>query len=115
MNTNKEFLYVGHYIDVNGLYILKIGTTNNLDRRRAEHTRNYKRTPNHPMPQNEQFQYDWFLPLSKYNTLRFEDRNREKWQNENVGDFIRNDRFVCETKPDFVEVEIRKKYLIMLD
>ena len=40
----KEFLYVGHYVDTNGDYILKIGTTNNLDRRQKEHTRNYKRS-----------------------------------------------------------------------
>ena len=45
----KEFLYVGHYIDINGDYILKIGTTNDLDRRRKEHTRNYKRSPNYKM------------------------------------------------------------------
>lgn len=115
MVTNKEFLYVGHYTDVNGLYILKIGTTNNLKRRQTEHTRNYKKSPHHPMPQDAQFEYDWTLPLSKYNTLRFEDRNKEKWQNENVGEYIRNDRFVCETKPDFVEIEIRKKYTVILN
>ena len=28
MSLNKEFLYVGHYIDVLGNYILKGGTTN---------------------------------------------------------------------------------------
>ena len=32
----KEFLYVGHYIDTDGNYILKIGTTNDLRRRAAE-------------------------------------------------------------------------------
>lgn len=31
----KEYLYVGHYIDAQGNYILKIGTTNDLARRRA--------------------------------------------------------------------------------
>ena len=38
----KENLYVGHYIDKNGFYILIIGTTNDLKRRAQEHTRNYK-------------------------------------------------------------------------
>ena len=36
--TEKEFLYVGHYIDIDGNYILKIGTTNDLKRRQTEHT-----------------------------------------------------------------------------
>ena len=38
----KEFLYVGHYVDTEGKYILKIGTTNDLARRAQEHTRNYR-------------------------------------------------------------------------
>ena len=111
----KEYLYVGHYIDVNGLYILKIGTTNNLKRRNAEHNRAYSRTKtDHRMKHGEQFQYDWTLPLSKYNTTRYEDRNRQKWQEENVGEFIRNDRFVCAEKPAEVTVTIRKTYTISL-
>ena len=110
----KEFLYVGHYVDMNGDYILKIGTTNDLDRRQKEHTRNYKRSPNYTMPEDGKFEYDWSRPLSKYNTLRYEDRNREKWQKEEVGDFVRNDRFHCPKKPDFVQVTIRKTYQIAL-
>jgi hypothetical protein len=115
MRANKEFLYVGHYTDTDGFYIVKIGTTNDLDRRRKEHTRNYKKSPNCTMPKDAQFEYDWFLPLSKYNTLRYEDLNRAKWQKENIGIFTRNDRFRCETKPEFVEIEIRKKYKIILN
>lgn len=33
MQQKKEYLYVGHYFDVEGNYILKIGTTNDLVRR----------------------------------------------------------------------------------
>ena len=110
----KEFLYVGHYVDMNGDYILKIGTTNDLDRRQKEHTRNYKRSPNYTMPEDGKFEYDWSRPLSKYNTLRYEDRNREKWQKEEVGNFVRNDRFHCPKKPDFVQITIRKTYQIAL-
>lgn len=110
----KEFLYVGHYIDTDGNYILKIGTTNDLKRRAAEHTRNYKRTKNLTMPQNSNFVYDWYLPLSKYNTLRFEDSNRKAWQNEGIGVFVRNDRFKCNKKPKKVIVKIRKSYEIIL-
>lgn len=110
----KEFLYVGHYYDIHNNFVLKIGTTSNLSRRKAEHTRNYKKSPNYTMPKNGSFEYDFYLPLSKYNTLRYEDKNRSKWQEENVGEFVRNDRFCCAEKPDRVEIVIRKTYEIKL-
>ena len=112
--TDKEFLYVGHYIDINGNYILKVGTTNDLKRRRTEHTRNYKKSPNYTMPPNGTFEYDFWLPLSKYNTLRYEDRNRALWIEQNIGEFVRNDRFFCPIKPNFVEIHIRKTYIVQL-
>lgn len=112
--AHKEFLYVGHYVDVNGNYILKIGTTNDLKRRAQEHTRNYKKSPNFTMPQDSAFEYDWYLPLSKYNTLRFEDRNREAWKEAGIGEFVRNDRFYCPIRPSEVTVTIRKTYRITL-
>ena len=114
MSKNKEFLYVGHYIDTNGNYMLKIGTTNDLNRRQTEHTRNYRKAKQFTMPSNSQFTYDFYIPLSKYNTIRFEDRTRERWQNEGIGEFVRNDRFRCDIKPDFVEITIRKTYKIAL-
>lgn len=110
----KEYLYVGHYIDEQGNYILKVGTTNDLKRRRVEHNRNYRRATIHTMPQEETFEYDWSLPLSKYNTLRFEDKTREAWIEEEIGEFIRNDRFVCKEKPIVVKVVIKKTYEIYL-
>ena len=114
VKNDKEFLYVGHYYDILGRYLLKIGTTNDLKRRRAEHTRNYRRAKNYQMPADAEFEYDWYLPLSKYNTLRFEDKNRQKWQEIGIGEFVRNDRFLCEKKPDFVEIAIRRTYQIAL-
>lgn len=114
MAREKEFLYVGHYRDTKGRYILKIGTTNDLERRAAEHTRNYKKSREFTMPPDGQFQYDWHLPLSKYNTLRYEDRNRALWQDMGVGRFIRNDRFFCERPPATIAVTIRKTYVIQL-
>jgi hypothetical protein len=111
---NKEFLYVGHYVDTNGNYILKVGTTNDLDRRKAEHTRNYHKAKKFKLPLKDKFEYDFYIPLSKYNTLRFEDKTRKKWQEENIGEFIRNDRFVCYEKPTSVEITIRKTYKIDL-
>jgi len=113
--TEKEFLYVGHYIDKNGNYILKIGTTNDLKRRAQEHTRNYRRGKTLTLSSSGSFIYDWYLPLSKYNTIRYEDRNRKKWQEMGIGTFIRNDRFNCgQQKPSSVQVTIRKTYTINL-
>ena len=111
---NKEFLYVGHYTDTEGNYILKIGTTNDLERRRKEHTRTYKKSINYQMPAEAEFEYDWHTPLSKYNTLRYEDRNRAIWQDMGIGEFVRNDRFCCKEKPAMVEITIRKTYEIYL-
>ena len=110
----KEYLYVGFYISKAGEYVLKIGTTNDLDRRRSEHNRNYKKSPEHTMPENGKFEYLWSLPLSKYNTLRYEDKNRELWKNMGIGNFIRNDRFILETIPEFVQITVRKTYNISL-
>lgn len=112
--TEKEFLYVGHYTDTNGNYILKIGTTNDLKRRATEHTRNYRRAKNYTMPSDCKFEYNWKLPLSKYNTVRYEDRNRAKLQKEKIGDFVRNDRFCCTNKPKSIKIKIRKEYEIIL-
>jgi hypothetical protein len=110
----KEFLYVGHYYDENGKYILKVGTTNDLQRRRYEHNVNYRKAKRHRMPKENSFEYDWYIQLSKYNTLRFEDRTREMWKELAFGEFLNNDRFVCEIKPVEVEVKIRKVYKISL-
>lgn len=110
----KEYLYVGFYTDTEEKFVLKIGTTNDLKRRQSEHNRNYKRAKTHTMPKDGSFQYLWTLPLSKYNTIRYEDRNREMWQEMGIGHFIRNDRFILDNLPKFVPVKIRKTYQIAL-
>ena len=114
MKNHKEFLYVGHYVDVNGNYMLKVGTTNDLARRKAEHTRNYRKAKQYTLPKESVFEYDWYIPLSKYNTLRYEDLTRERWIVEAVGEYVRNDRFKCENPPKSVSVTIRKTYEILL-
>lgn len=114
MKNPKEFLYVGHYVDENGNYMLKIGTTNDLVRRKQEHTRNYRRAKLYKMPKDQEFQYDCTIKLSKYNTLRYEDKTRRAWQEAQIGDFVRNDRFCCAQKPMKVYVTIRKTYEITL-
>lgn len=110
--NEKEYFYVGYYVDINGKFVLKIGTTNDLKRRQTEHTRNYHRAKTHTLPSESKFLYLWYKPLSKYNTLRIEDRTREQLKELRQGEFVRNDRFVFDTPPDFVEIHIRKTYKI---
>lgn len=110
----KELLYIGTYTDIDGNRILKIGTTNDLKRRKSEHNRAYKRATAYTMPSDASFEYIWTRPLSKYNTLRYEDKNKEKWKAENVGEYVRNDRFVISEELTEVEIKIRKTYKIAL-
>lgn len=110
----KEWLYVGYYIDTQDRFILKIGTTNDLARRKTEHNYNYRKSSDFTLPKTASFEYVWFIPLSKYNTLRFEDKNKEAWQAANLGQYIRNDRFYCAERPTAVQVKIRKTYEIDL-
>ena len=112
MATNKEFFYVGHYIATSGEYVLKVGTTNDITRRTKEHNKFFASTPNYPRA--TEFVIDWFIPLSKYNTLRTEDRTKERFKKENFGEYVRNDRFVFEEKPSQIEITIRKTYTITL-
>ena len=114
MTNNKEFLYVGYYIDENNNYILKVGTTCDLKRRHDEHTNNYKKASSCRMPPEGEFHYLWHCPLSKYNTKRYEDRTRDAWKSANIGEFVRNDRFILTTIPEYVEVTIKKTYRIAL-
>lgn len=108
----KEFLYVGHYIDTEGNFVLKVGTTNDLERRRKEHNRNYLKSAYHP--RDSEFEYDWYRPLSKWNTLKYEEKTKEEWKINLNGEYIRNDRFVFADKPDRVEITIKKTYEIIL-
>lgn len=110
----KEFLYVGYYMDINGNFILKVGTTKDLNRRRNEHNRSYRNAKNYQMHPMSEFEYLWTLPLSKYNTIRYEDRTRDMWKEMGFGEFIRNDRFLLVNKPNFIPVKIRKTYQIPL-
>lgn len=110
----KEILYVGYYVDTNKDFILKIGTTNDPDRRKKEHERNYRKAQAHTMPVDENFHYLLCLPLSKYNTLRYEDDNKRQWRQQQIGEYIRNDRFKLGKNPPNIKLKIRKEYEIEL-
>lgn len=112
--TNKYYLYIGHYIDEEGAYILKVGQTNDLHRRKLEHNLKYKKATKHKMPEYNEFHYDWTLPLSKYNSMRFEDKLREQLIKDNIGEYIRNDRFCCGAKTEEIKITltIKKTYTI---
>lgn len=114
MRAEKEFLYIGYYIDTEGEVVLKIGTTNDLKRRRYEHNTNYRKSPNCTMPRENTFEYLWKLPLSKYNTVRYEDKNRQRWKDAGIGKFVEKDRFVIPRNLTEVTIQIRKTYTIPL-
>lgn len=99
----KEFLYFGYIGDLSAR-TFKIGTTNDLDRRRAEHCRAYK------LP----FTYLWHVRLSKWNTLRHEQRTKDAWKKEPTWEYIRNDRFIIPKTTSSISITIRKTYLIEL-
>ena len=110
----KEFLYVGYYYDVDGNKILKIGTTKDIKERGYEHNHNYRKAKRYTMPREEKFHFIWSHPLSKYNTIRYEDKNRQMWIDNEIGQFVRNDRFVIAESLAEVEIKIRKTYKIAL-
>lgn len=119
MNAEKEYLYIGHYIDTLNRYVLKVGTTNDLKRRRYQHNTSYRKSRNAEaiMPQSEEFTYDWHIRLSKYNTLRYEDRIKAEWVDAGFGKYLNNDRFIfpsVEEKPEKLYITIRKTYEVVL-
>jgi hypothetical protein len=112
--ANKEFLYFGGYIDIDGNIIFKIGTTNDLNRRKNEHDKAYAKTPNHP--RKTEFEYITYIELSHCNTLRYEDKFKEQMRLAGVGEYVENDRFIiskeeAETPLTFT---IRNDYVINL-
>ena len=112
---NKEYLYIGHYVDTDGNYILKVGTTKNPTRRKSQHNAYYKKKVKHnKMPVEQNFQYDWLKELSKSNTKRYEERAIQNWIDSNFGEYVRNDRFCFKVKPKEVNITIRKTYTITL-
>lgn len=112
MNKEKEYLYIGHYEDTRGKKIIKVGTTNNIKRRTTEHNRNYRRNQHYKMPNDKSFIMDCSIPLSKANTLKYEESIKEDLRNQQVGVYIPNDRFICDELPETITIKIKKEYII---
>ena len=112
MKMGKEFFYLGFYLDILGNWILKIGTTNDLTERMTQHNRDNLKLTNHPMMPGTKFHYLWFVPLSKYNSLRIEDQTKARFKEMGFGEYIRNDRFLFTEPPEQVEIIVKKTYTI---
>ena len=109
----KKWLYVGGYTDINDNFILKIGSTNNLERRKKEHMKNYQKSKKHQMV--GEFSYYWAIPLSKYSVERYEESIKENFKNLSFGKYVPKDRFAFKKKPKKIIIKIKKNYTISLD
>ena len=113
MKNEKEYLYIGHYIDTLDNYILKVGTTSNLARRLMQHNKFYPTAVKNPMKKNEQFSHDWFIKLSHANTLKYEASFKEAMRM--IGEnYVQNDRFIFNENPKKIFVTIKKTYEVAL-
>lgn len=67
------------------------------------------------MPKDGKFVMDWYRPVSYKNSINTENRTRQAWKNEGIGQFIPKDRFNCGTTPPRqVKVKIRKEWIVDL-
>ena len=111
----SDYVYVRHHTDIDGNYIRKVGTSNNSRRRTWEQTAAYKGKKKCQMRKDGQFVMDWYRPVSYKNSIKTEDRTRQAWKNEGIGQFIPKDRFNCgATPPRQVKVKIRKEWIVDL-
>ena len=83
--------------------LYKIGTTNNIRRRMAQHERYYQKPVTVLWTSN---------PYSKYTTLRIEERTIEKWKQMEGFQYIRNDRFIIDPSIHKISIKVRKKWEI---
>lgn len=114
-NAEKQYLYLGTYKGINGEIVLKIGTTNDLKRRRYQHNTSYRKPSSKvQMPATETFEYIWTHELSESNTRRFETLNKNIWRRMGFGEYVENDRFVFQEMPKSCLIKIKNIYEIAL-
>ena len=83
--------------------IIKIGTTNNMEKRMYEHLGYYE----------TDIIVCWISPhYSKYTTLRVEDKNKEVFKNHDGWIWIKNDRFIIPDDTQEIIIKVRKEYHI---
>lgn len=107
---DKEYFYIGTY-ENEEYRIIKIGTTNNLDRREKEHQRSTEKLKNYA---GKNYHMLWHIKLSHANTLRAEDRMREKMREHPNLQYIANDRFAVLGKVPDIQLKVRKVHNIEL-
>jgi predicted GIY-YIG superfamily endonuclease len=114
--NEKKYLYVLKYLTVNDKIVVKVGTTNNLKRRMYEHNNYYqKKAKNHRMPKGATVELVWAKQFSAENVEKYEEENKEYWRDLGFGDYVKNDRFVFDEMPPYVEIIIKKSYIISLN
>jgi predicted GIY-YIG superfamily endonuclease len=101
-SKNTDYIY---FIRIGGKNsrLYKIGTTNNIKKRMAQHRRYY----------GTDIEIIWVSPAySKWTTLRVEARMIELWKTFEGFEYIRNDRFVIDSNIHQITIKVRKDYVI---
>ena len=75
--------------------LVKIGTTNDIIRRMKEHQKYYNTTI--------------------WTTLRIEDKMKQFWIEKNLGEWIRNDRFLIDKEVKNITITVRKDYTFEIE
>lgn len=84
-----------------GKKLVKIGTTNDIIRRMKEHQKDYNTT----------ILIEWISPAySKWTTLRVEDKMKKLWIEKQLGEWIRNDRFLIDESIKNIVITVKKDY-----
>lgn len=107
----REYFYIGCYKGKEEQIILKIGRTNNLERREKEHKRGMSKLKRSP---GTAYRTLWNINLSQSYVSRVEDRVREELKKEEGLKFIAKDRFEVVGEIKDLEIEVRKKYVVPL-
>lgn len=84
----------------------KIGTSCDIMRRMTEHCKYYQ----------EPIYIQWISPaLSKYTTLRIEQRMKKIWKIFDEWEYIKNDRFIIPEDVEKITIKIKKEYEVILE
>ncbi len=100
INNKKKYVLYNIYIGSKKLNYIKIGTTNNPERRFKEISKYY----------DSDIIVNWISPpMTKYSALRFEDRFKEEKKSKGWL-FVPNDKFIKPVRVKEEKIKIRKEY-----